>query len=49
MTHRTLLQNFIAFFKRIVQNEWNDLINHIRESKSIATFKRNIFCFIKDN
>ena len=50
MTHRTLLQIFIAFFNRIVYNEWNaGLPNHIRESKSIATFKRNILSFIKDN
>ena len=49
MTHRTLPQIFIAFFNRIVQNEWNGLPNHTRESKSMATFKRNILSFIKDN
>ena len=34
-----------SFFKRIV-NEWNGLPSHIRESNSIATFKKS---FIKDN
>ena len=52
---RDLVQNFtrtgglnIVFFNRIV-NEWNGLPNHIRESNSIATFKRNVLSFIKDN
>ena len=48
MTHRTLFEIFIAFFNHIFQNEWNGLPYHIRESKSIATFKRNILSFIKD-
>ena len=30
-------------------NEWNGLPNHIRESNSIATFKRNVLSFIRDN
>ena len=30
-------------------NEWNGLPNHIRESNSIATFKRNVLRFIRDN
>ena len=29
--------------------QWNGLPNHIRESNSIATFKRNVLSFIKDN
>ena len=37
-----------SFFNRIV-NEWNGLPNHIRESNSIATFKKNVLSFIKDN
>ena len=37
-----------SFFNRVL-NEWNDLPNHIRESNSIATFKRNVLSFIKDN
>ena len=36
------------FFNRVV-DEWNGLPNHIRESNSIATFKRNVLSFIKDN
>ena len=36
------------FFSRVV-DEWNGLPNHIRESNSIATFKRNVLSFIKDN
>ena len=55
MTHRNLFQILvelmvlnIVFFNRIV-NEWNGLPNHIRESNSIATFKRNVLSFIKDN
>ena len=55
MTHSTLFQILvelmvlnIVFFKRVV-DEWNGLPNHIRESKSIATFKRNVLSFIKDN
>ena len=47
MTHRTLFQILvelmvlnIVFFNRVV-DEWNGLPNHIRESDSIATFKRN--------
>ena len=55
MTHRTLFQILvelivlnIVFFNRIV-NEWNGLPNHIRESNSIATFKKNVLSFIKDN
>lgn len=35
-----------SFFNRIV-NEWNGLPNHIRESKSVETFKRNVLGFIK--
>ena len=37
-----------SFFSRVV-DEWNGLPNHIRESNSIATFKRNVLSFIKDN
>ena len=37
-----------SFFNRVV-DEWNGLPNHIRESNSIATFKRNVLRFIKDN
>ena len=55
MTHRTLFQILvelmvlnIVFFNRIV-NEWNGLPNHIRESNSIATLKKNVLSFIKDN
>ena len=55
MTHRTLFQILvelmvvnIVFFNRFV-NEWNGLPNHIRESNSIATFKKNVLSFIKDN
>ena len=55
MTDRTLFQIFCktdgfkyCFFNRIV-NEWNGLPNHIRESNSIATFKKNVLSFIKDN
>ena len=33
---------------RIVNNEWNSFPNHIRESNSIATFKRNVFSFVKE-
>ena len=36
------------FFNGIV-NEWNGLPNHIRESNNIATFKKNVLSFIKDN
>ena len=46
MTHGTLFQILvelmvlnIVFFNRIV-NEWNGLLNHIRESNSIATLKK---------
>ena len=55
MTHRTLFQILVelmvlntVFFNRVV-DEWNGLPNHIRESNSIATFKRNVVSFIKDN
>ena len=55
MTHRTLSQILaeltvlnIVFFNRIV-DEWNSLPNHIRESNSIKTFKKNVLSFIKDN
>ena len=55
MTYRTLFQILvelmvlnIVFFNRVV-DEWNGLPNHIRESNSIATFKRNVLSFIKDN
>ena len=37
-----------SFFNRVV-DEWNGLPNHVRESNSIATFKRNVLSFIKDN
>ena len=37
-----------VFFNRIV-NKWNGLPNHIRKSNSIATFKKNVLSFIKDN
>ena len=36
-------------FLNCVVDEWNGLPNHIRESNSIATFKRNVLSFIKDN
>ena len=32
-----------------LMNGWNSLSNHIRESNSIAAFKRNILNFIEDN
>ena len=55
MTHRTLFQILvelmvlnIVFFNRVV-DEWNGLPNHIRESNSIATFKKNALSFIKNN
>ena len=55
MTHRTLFQILvelmvlnIVLFNRIV-NEWNGLPYHIRESNSIATLKKNVLSFIKDN
>ena len=54
MTHKTLFQILvelmvlnIVFFNRIV-NEWSGLPSHIRESNSIATFKKNVLSFIKD-
>ena len=34
-----------GFFNCVV-DEWNGLPNHIRESNSIATFKRNVLSFI---
>ena len=37
-----------SFLNRVV-DEWNGLPNHIRESNSIATFKRNVLSFMKDN
>ena len=37
-----------SFFNCVV-DEWNGLPNHIRESNSIATFKRNVLSFIKDS
>ena len=54
MTHRTLFQILVELmvlhnlFYRVV-DEWNGLHNNIRESNSIATFKRNVLGFIKDN
>ena len=55
MAHRTLFQILveqmvlnIVFFNRVV-DEWNGLPNHIRESNSIGTIKRNVLSFIKDN
>ena len=39
MTHRTLPQIFIAFFNRIVQNEWNGLPNHTRVKKYLQLLK----------
>ena len=36
----------IVSFNRVV-DERNGLPNHIRESNSIATFKRNVLSFIK--
>ena len=48
MTHRTLFQILVelrvlknSFFNHVV-DEWNGIPNHIRESNSIATFKRNV-------
>ena len=32
-----------------LMNEWNSLSNHIRESNSIAAFKRNVLKFIEGN
>ena len=55
MTHRTLFQILVELmvlnmvFSNLVVDEWNGLPNHIRESNSIATFKRNVLSFIKDN
>ena len=53
MTHRTLFQMLVELmvlnivsFNRVV-DERNGLPNHIRESNSIATFKRNVLSFIK--
>ena len=37
-----------SFFNRVV-DEWNGLPSHIRESNSIATFKRNVLSFTKNN
>ena len=37
-----------SIFNRVV-HEWNSLPNHIRESNSIAAFKRNVLNFIEDN
>ena len=37
-----------SFFNRVV-DEWNGSPNHTRESNSIATFKRNVLSFIRDN
>ena len=34
-----------VFLNRVV-DEWNGLPNYIRESNSIATFKRNVLSFI---
>ena len=55
MTHRTLFQILAelmalntVLFNRVV-DEWNGLPNHIRESNSTATFKRNVLSFIKHN
>ena len=36
-----------SFFNRIV-DEWNSLPNHIRESNSVETLKKNVLSFIKD-
>ena len=49
MTHRTLLQILVGILVELTVDEWNSLPNHIRESNSIATFKRNVLSFIKDN
>ena len=53
MTHRTLSQILaelmvlnLFIFNRIV-DEWNSLPNHIRESNSIETFKKEVLSFIK--
>ena len=53
MTHRTLFQILVKlmvlnidFFSRIV-NEWNGLPNRIRESNSIATFKKNVLTLLR--
>ena len=32
-----------------LMNEWNSLSNYIRESDSIAAFKRNVLNFVEDN
>ena len=32
-----------------LMNEWNSLSNHVRESDSIAAFKRNVLNFVEDN
>ena len=53
MTHRTLFQILVELMVLnivfLTVDEWNGLPNHIRESNSIATFKRNVLSFIKDN
>ena len=55
MTHRTLFQILVElmllniYFFNSVVDEWNGLPNHVRKSNSIATFKRNVLSFIRDN
>ena len=39
--------NIVSF--NCIVDEWNSLPNHIRESNSIAIFKKNVLSFIKDN
>ena len=49
------VRNLLAKINRVVGewnrvvDEWNGLPNHIRESNGIATFKRNVLSFIRDN
>ena len=53
MKHRTLFQILVELMVLnivfLTVDEWNGLPNHIRESNSIATFKRNVLSFIRDN
>ena len=55
MTHETLFQILVELmvlnivFFNSAMDEWNGLPNHIRESNSIVTLKRNVLSFIRDN
>ena len=41
--------NGLKYILNCIVDEWNSLPNHIRESNSIETFKKNVSSFIKDN